>query len=175
MLINILTHPAFWIVTFLAGILLGNFFAIGRDRRKEFNTASDEFRKIFTQVLVDIHDENVLFDVYSVDKDVFKKLQVAYLIFRHYLKGIHRWRYDEAWDQYRYDCKEHWDFDSDIRDAVAKDIEHLLEFTEYRLLRSISFVCQRLWRRIRFKLFGPNKKTKELIEKVSKHDESPKK
>jgi len=173
--IKVLTSPVFPLVTLLLGFLIGNRLAMGRDRRKEFNTASEEFRKIFTQALVDIRDENIPFDFYSIGKSSFKKLQVAYLNFRHFLKGIRHNQYDDAWNQYDFDCKYQWNFDDSAREEIAKDIEYLLEFTEYRLWRSISFVCQRLWGRIRFKLFGPDKKTKELIEEISKHDEPPKK
>jgi len=173
--VDIITHPAFGIITGLIGYLIGNNFALGRDRRKEFYAASDEFRKIFTQALVDIRDKNSLFDFYSIDKGNFKKLQVAYLNFRHFLKGACCSQYDEAWNQYDFDCKYQWTFDDSAREKVAKDIERLLEFTEYSLLRSMSFVFRETWWKIRFKLFGPDKETKELLKKFSTHEEPPKK
>jgi hypothetical protein len=172
---EIITNPLFPVVTLLLGFLIGHRLAIGRDRRKEFNAASDEFRKIFTQTLVDIQDENSFFGGYSIDTDSFKKLQVAYLNFRYLLKGAYRNQYDEAWDQYCFDCKYQSIFDDAAREKIAKDIKHILEFTEYRLLRSISFICGMVWWRIRFKFFGPDKETKILIEKISNHDEPPKK
>jgi hypothetical protein len=145
------------------------------NERQKFIEAAAEFRKIFTPELVDIRDENIPFDIYSIDNDVFKRRKVAYLSFRHYLKGIRRRHYDDAWDQYCNDCESHWDFDYSVREKVAKDIEQLLEFTEHRLLRSMFFVCSEIWWKIRFRLFGPDKETRELIEKISKHDESHKK
>ena len=39
--INVITHPAFAVVTFLGGVWFGNHFALGRDRRKEFNEAAE--------------------------------------------------------------------------------------------------------------------------------------
>lgn len=40
-LINVPTHPAFGVVTFLIGLWGGNYFALSRDRRKEFNERSE--------------------------------------------------------------------------------------------------------------------------------------
>jgi hypothetical protein len=108
------------------------------NERQKFIDAATEFRKIFTQTLVDIRNEFFFFDAYSIDTDSFKKLHVAYLTFRYFLKGTRRDQYDEAWEQYCFDCKYHWDFDSSVREKVAKDIELLLEFTEYSLFQSIT-------------------------------------
>ncbi len=47
--IKILTTPLFSLVTLLLGFLIGNRLAIGRDRRKEFNTAADVLDEILTK------------------------------------------------------------------------------------------------------------------------------
>ncbi len=44
--LHTITHPAFGVVTALIGFLLGNHFALGRDRRKEFIAAAVKFRSI---------------------------------------------------------------------------------------------------------------------------------
>ena len=153
--IEILASPFFPLVTLLLGFLIGHRLAIGRDRRKEFNAASDEFRRIFNQAIVDIRDDDTtaFINIFSLDKDRIKNHRVAYLNFRHYLRGECRNQYDDAWNQYYDDSIYQWDFDNSIREKLVKDIELLLEFPEYGLLRSMSFVCRRIWWRIRFKFF----------------------
>jgi hypothetical protein len=175
--IKILTDPLFSLVTLLFGFLVGNRLAIGRDRRKEFIEGSKEFRTIFNQALVDIHDENIPFDFNSVRNGSFNKYEVAYRNFRHYLKGVCRDQYDEAWEQYSFRYKYEWDFDDSARETVAKEIESLLKFPEYGLLKTISFVWQKHTFRFFLKYFPKalDKETKELLEKFSKHDEYPKK
>jgi len=159
--------------------LLAAFFAsiIPRklNERQKFIEAAAEFRKIFTQALLDINKDNGFFGGYSIDTDSFKQIPVAYHTFRYFLKGASRNQYDEAWEQYCFDCEYQFHSDDAFRNKIVKDIEHLLEFTEYRLFQSISFICRETWWKIRFKLFGPDKETKELLEKFSKNDESPKK
>jgi hypothetical protein len=160
---SILTHPAF---TAIIGFLVGHYWAIRRDKRKEFIDASDEFRKIFTQALVEIRDEDAVFDVYSVEKDFFKKLKVAYSNFRHYLRGIRRRHYDYAWRKYYHDCKYHWDFNSDIREVVVKDIENLIEFTKYGFIKDIYL----MWEDITFRFRPLDQEIKNAIEYISKHN-----
>jgi len=46
--INIITHPAFNFASALFGFLVGNYFAISRDRRNDFNKAAD----ILAEVLI---------------------------------------------------------------------------------------------------------------------------
>ncbi|MEK6909908.1 MAG: hypothetical protein AABW61_02405 [Candidatus Aenigmatarchaeota archaeon] len=159
----------------LFGYLIGNRLAIGRDRRKEFIEGSKEFRTIFNQALVDIRDENIPFNLNSVRNGSLNKYEVAYHNFRHYLNWVCRNKYDEAWYQYSFHYKYEYNFDDSARKIVAKDIENLLKFPEYGFFKSMTFVAQHFLWKIRFKFFGLDKETKELIEKISKHDESPKK
>lgn len=166
--IKILTNPLFSLVTLLLGFLVGNRLAIGRDRRKEFIEASKEFRMVFNQALVDIHDENIPFDFNSVRNGSFNKYEVAYRNFRHSLKGECRNKYDEAWDQYSFRYKYEWDFDNSAREIVAEDIKNLLKFTEFGLLKTIFFI----WQKYYFKFFPPplDEKTKKAIDYLSNYN-----
>jgi hypothetical protein len=145
--------------------------------REKFIEGANEFRRDFTQALVDIRKESGFLGCYSIDTDSFKKLPVTYLHFRYFLKGTRRDKYDEAWDQYHFDCEYQFNSDDASREKIIKDIELLLEFTEYRFLQHIIFI----WRKYTFSFFykyfpkALDKKTKELLEKFSKHDEPPKK
>ena len=53
-LLNIITHPAFGVVTFFAGLILGNYFSIHRDRRIEFNKYAAVFRDEFVDEILEI-------------------------------------------------------------------------------------------------------------------------
>lgn len=171
--IEILSSPFFSLVTLLLGFLIGHRLAIGRDRRKEFNAARDEFRKAFNQAIADINSDNSVF--YNLMGSIDQKCYVAYLNFRHHLTGACRKEYDEAWKQYCEDYKDQSGFvNHSLRDKLVKDIEHLLEFPEYGLLRKMSFIYQQIWWRIRLIFFGPDNETKKLIEKFYNHDEHPK-
>lgn len=44
-------------MTFLLGMLLGNYFSLYRDRRKEFNEAAMEFRRFFANEIRQIKDQ----------------------------------------------------------------------------------------------------------------------
>jgi len=49
LVINLVTHPAFGVVTFFIGLWGGNHFALGRDRRKEFNDAAETMCEILNK------------------------------------------------------------------------------------------------------------------------------
>ena len=53
-LLGIITHPAFPIVSGMVGFFIGNYYAIGRDKRKEFVSAGAKFREVFNQALVEM-------------------------------------------------------------------------------------------------------------------------
>jgi len=167
---EIITNPLFSVATLLLGFLIGHFLAIGRDRRKEFNAASDEFRKIFNQILVDIQSDRYGFGV-PMSTEIIKTHRIAYLNFRPHLHRVYRCQYDEAWEQYchNYENMGHMGVRTRITRAdIEKDIKSILEFTEYRILRNMLFFCRKLWRWLRLKVLGPDKKTKELVEKFLK-------
>ncbi len=127
-----------------------------RDRIERFNNASDEFRKIFNQAIVDIKGGRFgrLGFGTSPSDDVVKTHRVAYLNFRPHLRGEHRNQYDEAWNQY---CNRGLF-------PQEEDINRLLEFTEYRLWRHITFIFRKY---TKTKKTTPlSKEEMELIEKI---------
>jgi hypothetical protein len=91
------------------------------------------------------------------------------------LRGKRQQQYDNAWANY-YQDSEHLSniFVFDSAD-IQSDIKQLLEFAEYSLWRNVISSLNDFVYRLRLKVFGPDKETKELLEKFSKHDEPPKK
>jgi len=163
------------IVVPLIVLLVNHIISKERDRIERFNNASDEFRKVFNQARVDICSDRFLFDTFGQAERINPQ-RVAYLNFRHHLHGECRKQYDKTWNQY---CN-HYDRIGRLlnltrvsRMDLEKDIKCLLEFTEYSLLRNMFFFWQNLWFRLRLNVFGPDKKTKELIDKISNHDIKP--
>lgn len=104
LLINIITNPAFGIVTFLIGILLGNHFALHRDRRKEFIEATGKFRNIFYTELTGLYPTPVDWDKWKIPDYLhskFTKLERAIAEFRPFVPRSRRCAFDEAWYVYR--------------------------------------------------------------------------
>lgn len=163
-LIKLIKHP---VVTLILGIIIGYFSDIWVERRKEFNRASDEFRKIFIQALADLRDDDTgtFFRVFSPATDWIKKHRVAYLNFRYYLRGECRNQYDDAWENYY--CHFTWQshFDEAVCKVLAKDIEILLEFPEYGLFKKITF----LWEKYCSKFCPFKKRPKIVINKILNH------
>jgi hypothetical protein len=127
---TIFTHPAFPFATLLIGYLIGNYLTIGRDKRKEFITASTEFRNELNQGLVNISGNNLVF--FNISGDIDKACYTAYLNFRPYLNRIYHHQYDKAWEQYCDDYKSQLGhIGKSLQNKLIKDIEYLLEFTEY--------------------------------------------
>jgi hypothetical protein len=138
--------------------------------RQRFIEATVEFRKIFNQALVDTQSGRHDFGT-PVSDDIIKLHRVAYLNFLPHFRGGYRNQYNEAWDQYYHDFENMGHagmFTHVTRADLQKDIKSLLEFTEYRRFRNIFFFWKRLWSRLRFKIFGPDKETKKIVEKFSK-------
>lgn len=126
----------------LFGILASHRLLVYRERKKQFENAATEFRKAFNQAFVDIKvgDFGMLA---PVSDEKIKTQHIAYLNFRPHLRGQYQRRYDEAWNKYYNDCKNLGSLGILTRITRAdleKDIKHLLEFTEYKLLRHISFI-----------------------------------
>jgi hypothetical protein len=78
-------------------------------------------------------------------------------------------QYDEAWDDLCYH------FESSGVDIIEKNIKSMLKFTERREFSNIFYWIIRLLHILRWKIFGPDKKTKELVKKYfdSDQDKSP--
>ena len=51
---------------------------------------------------------------------------------------------------------------------LEKDIGHLLEFAEYGMLKDMFFFWRRLWFILQLKVFGPDKETKDIVNKFLK-------
>ncbi len=154
---GIITHPAFQIVGAMIGFLIGNYCAIGRDKRKEFSEAAADFRRVFNQALVDIQEDGGRYG-HFISIHITKDQWVAYHNFRHHLSGESRNQYDEAWNDYHAD-----DQVSSSQDRLEKDVARLLEFTEYRLRRHMVFV----WRKYFPK--KPEPLSEELTDMIEKY------
>ncbi|MBC8488841.1 MAG: hypothetical protein H8D45_22695 [Bacteroidetes bacterium] len=98
LLINILTHPTIGIVTFLIGILLGNFFAIGRDRRKEINDAAVKFRSVIAEEISELQSGKQI-DPWG-DKNHLNFLYAGMLEFKCVLPPIKQKALDDLWQKY---------------------------------------------------------------------------
>lgn len=159
-------------ITAIIAFFLGHFSGIKRDKRKEFNSAGDELRKVFNQAIVDIRNGN-----WFSESDTFKRANeryVSYLNFRHYLGGECRNRYDEAWEDYCLHSEDRYLLSLNSK-KIIEDIEYLLEFTESKKLRTIVFLWQKYTFRFFFKYFPQalDKKTKQRIEKIFNHKNIP--
>jgi len=157
---------AIGIIAGLFAILAGHRLLIYRDKRRRADDAANELRKVLNQMLVDVRSDNTdaILNVFSIDKKRIKGHHVAYLNFRHHLKGECRNQYDDAWNQYHDDFIYQWDFDGSLRERLVKDIEDLLRFTEYRFFKNMSLIWQKIWWRIRFKIFGFIKKGRSFLK-----------
>jgi hypothetical protein len=103
---DIITHPAFNFASVLIGFLLGDYFAVSRDRRKEFNEAASKFRDAFKGELLALNPSLTVncIDVADLLKPAFSKHRAAVYDFRHFLKGKRLGAFDQAWrDYYGYD------------------------------------------------------------------------
>ena len=132
--------------------------------RHQFIKAATEFRKTFNQILADIQYSR--FGFYGSD-DILKICRIAYLNFRPYLHRICYHQYDEAWDNLCYHFK------SSGVDIIKKDIKSLLKFTKRRGFNNIFYWVIKFFNKLRWKIFGPDKKTKELVEKYFGQNKSP--
>ena len=99
----ILTHPAFGVVTFLIGMLAGNYLAIGRDRRKEFNQAAATFKSKVLSELEGLYPipTNWPKDINTFLRDKFPRLQIAVNEFKTYLPKNEQAELEKAWFIYR--------------------------------------------------------------------------
>jgi len=102
-IVNIISHLVVGIITGLLGFWIGNKFAIGRDKRKEFNQAAAAFTN---KVLVELEGlypipTNWPKDIDRFLRDRFPKLQVAINEFKSYLTEDQQIAFETAWFIYR--------------------------------------------------------------------------
>jgi hypothetical protein len=85
LIFGIIHDPALAIATLFLGFLIGNRFAIGRDRRKDFNKAATDFRDAFVkeQRLLDPHScaDRVGLSVSNIIKDAIDRHEIAMIRF----------------------------------------------------------------------------------------------
>jgi hypothetical protein len=153
----------------LFGILASHRLFIYRERKKRFDEAATEFRKVFNQAITEVERRNDIFSIPTKMNKTIEMQRTAYLNFRHYLRGKRRDRYDHTWEQYAYDYERQHEFYL-IPNYVdlTSDINDLLEFTEYGIWRNIADSLHEYFFRFRPRMFGPDKKTKALVEIFSK-------
>lgn len=150
LLINILTHPAFGVITFLVGIWFGNHFALGRDRRKEFNDAATKLRDEFAPELSSLKHPSFddTGDPSSLLLGAFNKHRIATDRFRSFLKGKARIEFEKAWLKYyahdNDDVEDKTEFlikyspgwegkpIHECRNLAIANIEKLLEFARHK-------------------------------------------
>lgn len=100
MLVNIITHPAFGVVTFLIGLWGGNHFAIGRDRLKEFNDAAAEFMCAFTNEIRLVEESNTATDFINIFNKAYIRHYNALIRFQAYLSESGRTELKKAWNNH---------------------------------------------------------------------------
>lgn len=109
MLIEIITHPGFSIVTLLIGIIIGHRLTLGRDKRQEFNKAATSFREAFLPELTYL-EHNANTGNLGSSNDLCEILLAgyvnrhlnAYQIFREYLSNREKVKFEKAWRKFCY-------------------------------------------------------------------------
>ena len=152
--LSILTNPIFPFATLLLGYLIGHRLAIGRDRRKEFNSACDDFRDAFLPEMIFLKHNAKISDTGS-SNNLGEFLSYGYIhrhlkafeIFRNYLSSKERKDIDEAWEQYYHDKdnsitlyyeqfgiegKKPTDKIESEKELVLKRIEKILKFAQHK-------------------------------------------
>ncbi len=149
---NIITVGLVAVAVPLVVIFVGHLLNGERDRLKRFNDAGEEFRKVFNGVLAETQTWG--HRLYSSDNHALSAHYSAYLTFRPHLRGKCQQQYDQAWNNYCFDFKHSGN--------VEKDIKDLLEFTEYKLLRTIIL----WWQRYTYIPPPLSEEHRKLIEKI---------
>jgi len=133
---KIYSSPWFTIVVGLVGILIGNRIIIGREKRKEFAQAGNEFRKSINVFLVMLETnfryENGRFDIPVPDHLAAAKL------FRQHLGRFRGKRFDRKLAQYNQTAKRYADeaerclgtmnVSHDTKLQLEKQIKELLKY-----------------------------------------------
>ncbi len=153
--IEILTSPAFALVTLLFGFLIGHRLAIGRDKRNDFNKAATTFREAFLPELIFLKHNANIGNIGSSD-DLSGLLGFGYIhrhlkaleTFRNYLPTKERADIDKAWQKYchhpdnpeipyfqQYSNKSTnstRNSEVDLKKVVLERIEDIVKFAEHR-------------------------------------------
>lgn len=103
---EILKNPLIPFLTFFMGLLIGNRLALGRDKRKEFIVASQEFYNTFLDLRDRFSDQSnkEQLDEYLVKN--FSSHKKSVISFRQYIPWYKRKSFDRAWNNYRYGVNE---------------------------------------------------------------------
>ena len=92
-------NPLVSALTFLLGLALGHWLAVGRDKRKEFNAAAEKFRATFFQPIQILRAGNQ--DVFTVITPAAISVQERALIeFERFLSKTQRAALKMAWSKY---------------------------------------------------------------------------
>jgi len=135
-LAEIITNPLFSVATLLLGFLIGDFLAIGRDRKNNFNKAADEFFAAFQNELTRLKPEST--PTYDIINPTITKHLGACSMFRRHLKGCELGRFKLAQHKYYFstplrptDNEEDRNY-QDERTALIERIEELLDFAKFK-------------------------------------------
>ena len=152
---KIIVNPIFNIICLFIGYLAGHRLAIGREKRKEFNSAAASFRDAFVDEIRLLKKDKVLRPswggfsegsqtAYEIVGGSINKHETAYITFRHYVGRLQRKGFDSTWHQYaepnkqivpsqpfiEYDSLGDFQKEKDIRKDILHRIENLLNYAK---------------------------------------------
>jgi hypothetical protein len=100
-----------------------------RERKKRFDDAVCDFRKVFNKAIADITAPNYV----GFKREMFPTYHAAYRDFRPYVRRKYQKKYDEAWNKYEIHVVHPESlFGREPKDLV-KDIKELLKFADLGL------------------------------------------
>jgi len=110
-------------VSFLIGVLIGHWLAVGRDRRSEYNKAAQQFREVFNSTLQKLQSPHtgVAWDILIKD---YERHHIAVIEFENYLKGWERNKFLKAWNNY-IPLEQYCAKDINMSLEKQKEVEHL--------------------------------------------------
>lgn len=97
--LNIISHPAFGIVYGLVGFLIGNYFALFRDRRKESISDLKNFRSIIAKEISGFNNKSSIFR--PGDKGRLDDIYASILVFKPSLSRNKQKVLLKLWDEYK--------------------------------------------------------------------------
>lgn len=125
---------SYGVISFLSGMLLGHWLAIGRDRRTEFNTAASPIRKALLIQIDKARTNNQTIHRYTVNRDDF-------IVFCSHVSILSQRKYKYCVKQYFccFDTPQHVAASGMVykqepvdRVALEKSIKGLLKYFELR-------------------------------------------